>query len=268
MRTVRVLLLSICLLFKLDDTCIYAQSNGRNTIGLSFGMSNMHLLDEHASSIIFNGTGISPAINFYHKGKKNNHLVESFYHHSDLRAYTDNFKTEINAGSFRYTFLHPVFENLFLNRQLTIEVGGSLSALFEKSDYYFTDWNKLYSIAIQSWYGNYSLCVAGHAEYKLNEKNYVGLSIASPVVGNLSRPEYSPSGNYDYEDIGVKVKTFGKTVFFTESYFIDTHLLFRRFVFKDLHFQAGYEFHYACSKKPDNVKFYMNNFRIGMDYAF
>jgi len=55
------------------SACSFAQQNEQNYLSLTFGGSDFHLKDEHASPLIFNSIGITPTFQYVHKGDKGGH---------------------------------------------------------------------------------------------------------------------------------------------------------------------------------------------------
>jgi hypothetical protein len=255
-----ILLLQFLLLSNLS------YSQGKNDlIGLSFGASNFHLIDEHTSPLIFRGTGIAPSVNWQHSGVRNSHYAEGSFYYDNLSSSSDNFSTENFRGRFRYSFLHKTSDSLPVYKHLDFSFGGSVTSFYSKSDYYF-DMQTIWARSIASWYWSHSLDLAVQLNYFFSERNYLGLQIFSPLISNVSRPPYSPSGNYDYERNEWIIKPFGRTVLFPQNFSVNTTMVYQLPVSSKLSIRFIWEFYYMKYTDPDDIGMYMNNFMAGIYY--
>jgi hypothetical protein len=100
----------------------------------------------------------------------------------------------------------------------------------------------------------------------LSNRDFIDIRLYIPLVSNIARPEYSPSGGYDYEKNEWIVKTFGKTEFFQANFSLNSHLDYRHQLFTHFSIQFSYEFYFATYNEPNHIGLYMNNFRVGMFY--
>jgi hypothetical protein len=219
------------------------------------------VLDEHATFLIFRGTGIAPAIDYNRLSIEGRHYIRGVFYYDNLKSSSDNFKTEIRGGQFRYSY----FKNIHTGNDF-LSAGLSLSSLYLKTDYYFQTqvaWLK----AIESWYWSHSIDVAAGLN-KAWGKNNLKFQVFIPVISNVSRPEYSSSGDYNYEKNDWEVKTFGKTVFLTKNTGINAQLNYSRNLSRNLHLNVEYEFYFFQSKYCELMRFYMDNFRLGLTYSF
>ena len=115
----------------------FAQKNN-DLIGLSFGVSNFHITDEHTSPLIFRGTGISPFSELAAYWCQKQPLCRRLlFLMTNLSSSSDNFSTENFRGRFRYSFLHKTSDSLSVNKRLEFSFGGSVTSFYCKSDYYF-----------------------------------------------------------------------------------------------------------------------------------
>lgn len=250
---------SLILIFHNPD--ISANDSIRNTISIRFGTSNLHLLDEHATFLIFRGTGIAPAIDYNRLSPEGQHYIRGVFYFDNLKSSSSNFKTEIKGGQFRYAYL----KNLQTGNDI-LSAGLSLSSLYLKTDYYFytqAAWLK----AIESWYWSHTVDIAAIV-YKEWARNKLTFQVFIPVISNVSRPEYSSSGDYNYEKNDWDVKTFGKTVFLTKNKGINAQLDYSRILSRHIHLNVEYEFYFYQNKSNELIRFYMNNFRLGLTYSF
>jgi hypothetical protein len=232
-----------------------------NSLSLGFGASNFHLLDKHATFLIFRGTGISPSIGYTHNSIRSEHSVNGEFYYDNLKSSSDNYKTEIYGGQFRYSYLRKLRHENSLG-----STGISVTSYYNKANYKF-DMQNILAHAIESWYWCHSIDLAIKLEKDLG-KNKVEMKLFIPLVSNVSRPEYSSSGNYDYEKNDWVTRPFGKTVFLTKSPGIDTRLKYSHGISDKIRLNAEYEFRYAQYKSPELIRFYMNNVRLGLSFSF
>jgi hypothetical protein len=246
--------------------CNISYSQVKNDLfGVSFGASNFHITDEHTSPLIFRGTGITPSANWQHTAGRNSHYAEVSYFYDNLSSSSENFSTENFRGRFRYTFLHSSADSTALNRHLEFSFGGSATSFYCKSDYYF-DMRTVRARSIASWYWSHSIDLALQLNYIFAERNYLGLQIFSTLISNVSRPPFSPSGNYDYEKNEWIVKPLGKTVLFPKNFNVNTNMVYQLSVSSKLSIRLNWEFYYMKYTDPDDIGIYMNNFRAGIFY--
>jgi hypothetical protein len=245
--------------------CHSVQAQVGDLIGLSFGGSNFHIVDGHTSPLIFRGTGIAPSIQYIHKGSRADQLVDGSFYYDNLSTSASNFNTENFRGRFRYSFFYKPSFNETSSKRSEFSIGGSVTSFYCKSDYYF-DQRSIQARSISSWYWSHSLDLSALFNINLSEKDLINFRIYIPILSNVSRPEYSPSGGYDYEKNDWKVETFGKTEFFPVNFSLNAHLDYQHQLFTHMCLQFGYEFYYASYNQPDRISMYMNNFRLGIFY--
>ncbi len=234
-------------------------------IGVSFGAGNFHITDEHTSPLIFRGTGIAPSINWQHIGVRFSHYAEGSCFYDNLSSSSDNFSTENFRGRFRYTFLYKTSDTLSVKRRFEFSFGASVTSFYCKSDYYFYI-RTMRARAIASWYWSQSVDLALQLNYFFSDRNYLGLQINSPLISSVSRPPYSSSGNYDYEENDWIIKPFGATVFFPLNLSVNTNMFYQVTVSPKLSIRFNWEFYYLNYTEPDDICMYMNNFRLGILY--
>ncbi len=256
--------LILSLQFLVLSNSSYSQGKS-DLIGLSFGASNFHITDEHTSPLIFRGTGIAPSVNWQHIGVRNSQYAEGSFFYDNLSSSSDNFNTENFRGRFRYTFLHKASDSLSVNKRLEFSFGGSVTSFYCKSDYYF-DMQTITARSIASWYWSHSIDLAVQLNYFFSDRNYLGLQIFTPLISNVSRPPYSPSGNYDYVRNEWIIKPFGNTVLFPKNFSVNTNMSYQLPVSAKLSMRLNWEFYYMKYTDPDDIGMYMNNFRVGIFY--
>jgi len=261
------LFLTFIVLIPVLNNKTFAQDYPANSIAFNIGLNNFHLLDDHATPIIFRGSAVTPSVEYHHSGRIGLHSIEGSYSHFELSAESDNYMTEIFSGHFRYSFFLLSVNKRSLKKVPVLAGGASISSTFIKSDYWIlpaTSW----ITGIESWYGCHSIDLAALFRYGFSDKDQIGIKFFLPLVSNVSKPEYSSSGDYNYETNGWDVKVFGKTMFITENFMTNIALSYERNLKRNLVFTAGYEFKYAQCMQPESVKWYMNIFKLGFIYNF
>jgi hypothetical protein len=234
-------------------------------IGVSFGAGNFHITDAHSSPLIFRGTGIAPSITWQHTGARYGQNAEGSFFYSNLSSSSDNFSTENFRGRFRYTFLYKTSDTLSVKRGFEFSFGASVTSFYCKSDYYFYI-RSMRARAIASWYWSQSVDLALQLNYFFSDRNYLGLQLNSPIISSVSRPPYSSSGSYDYDENDWIIKPFGTTVFFPGNLSVNTNLFYQAPVSPKLSIRFNWEFYYLNYTGTDDICMYMNNFRVGIFY--
>jgi hypothetical protein len=243
----------------------FAQDYPANSIAVNIGLSNLHLLDEHATPVVFRGSAFAPSVEYNHNGRSGMNFLEVAFSAYKLSAESDNYRTDILTGHFRYSFFLLPENKRSSAKALVIAGGASVTSAFMKADYWIlpaTSWIK----GIESWYGSHSFELAGYLSYGFGVKNQLGIKLYLPLVSNVSRPAYSSSGDYNYEENDWDVKAFGKTLFITENFLANIVLSYERHLKRNLTFTAGYDFRYAQCHEPDPINWYMNIFKLGLKY--
>lgn len=246
-----------------------AQQTTWDYIGAAFGGSDFHTRDDHASPMIFSAWGIAPTLQFIHAGEQSRQYFEASYYSAVLSTAQDNFRTDNWRGRGRYAYLLSVGEFADTDRPLRLFLGGSLNSFLSRSHYYFfiRPLNG-YASSIDSWYWSHSLDAALSLEYGIAEREFFSLQCYVPLLSNVSRPQYSPSGDYSYTENVWKMKMFGRTQFFPKNVSLDLLLAFQVPLIWRFNFQASYEFFFASYDLPRELKMYMNNVRGGVFYCF
>lgn len=256
--------LNLLLLFLLLEHSSFAQKKNDLT-GLSFGAGNFHITDEHSSPLIFRGTGIAPSITWQHTGVINSHYAEGSFFYDNLSSSSDNFSTQNFRGRFRYAFLHRTTDSLSVKRRFEFYYGISVTSFYCKSDYYF-DMRTFMARSIASWYWSHSLDLAFQLNWFFSDRNYLGLQVYSPLISNVSRPPFSSSGDYDYDENEWIIKPVGRTVLFPRNLSVNTNMFYQVPVSPKLNIRFNWEFYYMKYPDPDDIAMYMNNFRLGIFY--
>jgi hypothetical protein len=244
-----------------------AQEDKRNYLGLSFGGSDFHLKDDHASPLIFSSVGIAPTFQFFHLGDKSRHSLEGSYYYAYLSSSSDNFNTDNWRGRVRYSYVHLISNFEVWNRSFGIFLGGSINSFYNKSNYYYA-LNTSNGISIVSWYWSHSLDLTAQVEYNIAQRESFSMMLYVPVISNVSRPKYSPSGDYNYDENTWKVKAFGETEIFPRNLSVNVLLNYQRVIVGNFDLRLSYEFYYSSYDKPTDMAMYMNNLRAGLFFCF
>jgi hypothetical protein len=243
-------------------SCVLTAQNNTYQVDFGIGISNFHVSDNLTSPLIFCGTGFSPSAKIFISGSRIAHSVELSYAHAFLNASSDNYKTENWRGSGRYSLHYSVLDPAN-NKRTRIEIGGSLSSFFCKSDYYFY-LQSFWAVATSSWYWRHSFDLSARAWQNLSEKDIVSFRMLVPLVCNISRPTFSTSGDYNYQTNKREVKPFGTTMLFPENFSIETSLSYYRVISARWLLFGEYDFGFTSYNDPDKIQLFMNNFRIGI----
>jgi hypothetical protein len=110
------------------------QAQKSDLMGVNFGASNFHIVDEHSSSLFFRGTGIAPSIQYIHKGLKFDHFVDGSFYYNNLSTSASNFYTENFRGSLGYSLFYEPFYKEGDAKRFEFSLGGSLTSFYCKSD--------------------------------------------------------------------------------------------------------------------------------------
>ena len=246
-----------------------AQQGSWDYVGGGFGGSDFHVRDDHASPLFFGGWGIAPALQFLHAGEGNRQYFEASYSSAVLSADPEYFRAENWRGRARYACLVASGEFTLSGRPLLLFLGGSVTSFLSRSDYYYYIRPLSgYSTSIDSWYWSSSLDAGFRAEYALGEREFLSLQCFFPLVSNVSRPQYSPSGDYSYTENTFKMRMLGRTVVFPKNLSCDILLEFQIPVF--WRFNAGLtcEFYYTSFDLPREMRMYMNTARGDIFFCF
>lgn len=246
-----------------------AQQPAWDYVGGGFGGSDLRVRDDHASPLFFGAWGIAPALQFLHAGEGNRQYVEASYSSAVLSADPEYFRTENWRGRFRYAYVAGAADIRIADRPLLLFLGGSVTSFLSRSDYYYYIRPLSgYSTSIDSWYWSSSVDVAIRVEYCVAEREFVSLQCFVPLVSNVSRPQYSPSGDYSYTENTFKMRMFGRTVVFPKNLSCDILLDFQIPLFWRFNAGAGWEFTYASYDLPREMRMYMNTARGDIFFCF
>ncbi len=246
----------------------FAQTDEKNYIGASFGGSDFHIKDYHASPMIFSSVGIAPSLQYFYRGDESRQYAEVSYYHDYLATTADNFHDTDNRARVRYSYLHSISYFDIINRQIRFFVGGSVNSFLSHSDYYYLFIPPSNGRTIESWQWSTSLDLSFQLECSSANREFLSAQFFVPVMSNISRPQYSPSGDYNYVVNDWKYKMFGKTVLFPEGFSLNALLVYQRPIWECFNIQLSYEFYYSFYDRPQDIGMYMNNVRAGLLYCF
>ena len=262
----RFFIISNIIVWVLLSTNALAQSGKSNNLGFSLGTSNPHLLDEHASPLIFRGFGFNTSVDYTRETDATRQQAEIAFFYTNTHATPENFETEFYRGKLQLTFVYKLTSKG--QNKFQLFTGPSLCSFLAKADYNYKYYGDSYSRAITSWYISHSVDAVVWAEYTINNKNRLSCRLYFPLLSNVSRPQYSPAGDYNYDNNIWDVKYWGTTVFIPKNLKMNLKLNYDRNLSESLKFQAVYEFEYAKYDDPQTVKLYTNNLSIGFIFNF
>ena len=245
-----------------------AQEEARNFIGASFGGSDFHIKDDHASPMIFSRLGIAPSLQYFFRGEANRQYAEISYYHGYLGTTADNYHDTDNRARVRYSYFHSIVDFTFLGQRISLFVGGSANSFMSHSDYYYLYVQGTEARTIESWQWSTSLDLSFQLECALPDREFLSAQFFMPMVSNASRPQYSPGGDYNYVLNDWKYKMFGTTELFPENFSLNSLLVYQRPLRESLDVELSYEFYYSFYNRPQDIGMYMNNFRAGFIYTF
>ena len=264
----RIVIYNLCLaslIWVLQSNTLFAQQLTENYLGFNIGTSDMHLLDEHASPLIFKRFGITPSLKYYRKNKNSIQNMEASFYHNKLKTTQDNFVTQNYSARFRYSYSYG-FDFIPAKQNLKLYLGGSIHTFFNKSEYDYTYFHIPNARAITSWYWSHSVDLSTQIEYVFANDGFILVGIYIPIISNVSRPQYSPSGDYNYTTNDWNIPLFGETVIFLKNTAFNVHLNYQKPITAKLNLQLSYEFYYAAYSEPCPINIYMNTLRLGLFY--
>jgi hypothetical protein len=247
---------------------MHPQELKRDFFTISFGGSDFHIKDQRASPLIFSSFGIAPSLNYLYRGTSVRHFFEASYFNNDLTTITDNYRTDNENARIRYSFVYSITGFNIFKTDLKLYLGGSAASYLCHCEYYF-NWNPSgYARAMESWYWSNSIDLSAQLEYERSSREFFYLQLFVPLYSNVSRPQYSPTADYNYYDNDWKFKMFGESEFFPSNLSINSILTYQRELFWNFNLCINYEFYYSFYKSPKEINLYMNNFRAGLTYCF
>ncbi|MCK9281842.1 MAG: hypothetical protein M0P71_14550 [Melioribacteraceae bacterium] len=259
----------IIILLFLFLTTAFAQGDVKNFIGGSFGVSDFHLKDIHASPLIYSGTNSTPSLQYFHNEEINSHYLEATYSFHPLTTLSDNLNTSTDIIRFRYSYVHSLTDFDFLEMKFKLFGGGSVGTFLSLSNYYQDQQATIPRIKImKSWYWSHSIDISLQLLHELQPRQFFSLQLFIPLLSNVSRPQFSPSADFNYPELDWKLKMFGKTKFITDNFSVNTILTFQSPLYWKFNYQLSYEFFYSTYSEPKEVSMYMNSFRAGLFYCF
>jgi hypothetical protein len=259
---------ALILVFVLISNELSAQEISRNYVGGSFGGSDFHVNDEHASPLIFSSLGIAPTLQYFYNGEKSFHYFEAAYFDDYLTTTADNFETINHRGRIRYSYFHSIATTEFIKQELKFFIGGAIGTYLCHSDYYYRTGYVSDARAAESWYWNSSIDLTTQLEFNLSEREFFLAQIFIPLISNVSRPDYSKSMDYNYVDNDWKFKMFGETEFITDNFSLDLLISYQTPLLSQINLQLNYEFYYSTYSEPKEISMYMNNLRAGLFFCF
>lgn len=246
----------------------FAQQEEKNFIGGSFGESDFHLKDIHASPLIYSGLNTTSSFQYYYNGEINRHYFEATYSFQPLTTLSDNLNNITDLMRFRYSYVHSLSDFKFLDMKFSFYAGGSVSSFLSVSNYYQDQQTSAPSVkSMKSWYWSHSVDMSFQLIHNPKPRQFFSLQVFIPLISNVSRPQFSPCADFDYPALDWKLKMFGKTAFITENFSTNTILTFQSPLFWKFNYQLSYEFYFSTYYKPREVQMYLNSFRAGLFFC-
>lgn len=268
MKTMRLFFTEMALITMLCASPLLSQQNEQNYLGAGFGGSDFHIRDDHASPLIFSSIGIAPTVQFIHKGEESRQYAEASYYDDYLTTTADNFHTANHRGRARYGYLQAISDIAVWNHDVRLFLGGSVNSFLCHSDYYYLYFPPTTGRTIKSWYWSSSLDLSFQAEYSSSQREFLSVQFFMPVISNVSRPQYSPSGDYNYVENDWKFKMFGKTKLFFKNFALNALFVYHKPIIGSFNLQLSYELYYSTYNEPAQISMYMNNLRAGLFFCF
>lgn len=238
---------------------LFSQTDYKNSFDVKAGISDFHIMDETAASLIFRNKGIMAGLGYQWNKPKYRHLIEANYYYSSLDSKYEQYFADNYRLGVRYNYLRKVG----ISRHVNFWVGGGVYSFI----YYFRLTNKVPQIidGTETYYLSHTAEFSLLSEYAFNGDNKVNLMIHLPLLSFVSRPGYS----YDVvAQKSFRFKLFGKASPFWENKFIQIGLFHRHNLNKGWILYGKYDFQYFSYPEPRKVSLYMNNFSIGTNFLF
>ena len=245
----------------------HAQQSNRNQVGLSIGGSDYHILDHHASPLIYSSFGFAANVAYAHDSEESSHSFDGSFDFNDLTTTSDNFHTRNWRVSARYSHVRSISTFSLFRHDFILSLGGSLASFFSKADYYYR-LGSLDARTITSWYWSHSVDLAALIRYNIAPREFFRGRVSFPIISNVARPPFSSSGNYNYFENDWKINAFGDTRFFPQNMFINVSMAYQRPLFGDFNLQISYEFVTSSYDRPAEMKMYANSFCAGLFFSF
>jgi len=247
--------------------CVDAQIRKDHRIGLRLGAGYYEAQDDLVSPLIYAGGKFPLQLLYKYEGEKDRHNVNISYNGGELSNSINNITDEWAAG-FDYSYHRYVLS--FWEESGKMFVGGYLNNYFSNRTYYFKSYElrgKYYTdtrvLELVS-----SLGVSFLAEYEVNGKDKLAISIAAPIIAVVHRPDYSlqdgdifndketdSDGNVFFSSEGVSTIDEYFHIGFTASCEVNASDYFN--------FRFAYGFKYYSITKPLKTKSIVNE--IGVD---
>lgn len=243
------------------QSVLVAQDGNYHKFALSLGLSDMHLRDDHASPLYFRSQGFNSRLQYSYSGNNFQQFIELSYSYNHLKSNNSNFSTDNWCGKIKYAYLIPVNDFKLIGRPCRFFIGSSICTFLNIADYHYLNEELL---AIKSWYANHSINAEFYIMHTINENNIFSAEFTIPLIGNISRPDYSPSMYYNYKTNSYKVKLFGTTKFFPDNLFINTNLLYKKTISNRINLLINYDFFYTTYSRPKEFDLYSNSFLVGI----
>jgi len=249
---------------QIQNSSLKVNEKLKNSLGVSFGLSDFHVRDELVSPLSYRGTGITGCLEYIRQGKKNLHFVELTAYYDFLETTYSRYEAQNGRIGIRYSYLQQISNLNFLKNDLKTYFGGGIYSFLNISDY--KEFISNIGILTTSWYLSHSAELSLLMDYSMGSSSTLFFQVYFPLVSNVSRPSYT---SYDVESHKVGIdKLFGEMEPFWKNFTVQLKAGYNYFFNNWLNVFAQYSFQYSSYYEPRNIGLYMNNFRAGLHFLF
>ncbi|RPI18126.1 MAG: hypothetical protein EHM58_06820 [Ignavibacteriae bacterium] len=233
-------------------------TTAKHSLQLIVGLSDFHVRDEFASSLIYRNTNFAVEGEYMIKTDKSIQSFQLAGYNAVLKTNLEKYDAENFRVSFRYNYLHNISKYKIWGNDLNIFLGGGGYSLLNFSQY--NEYISEYGVLTESWYWVHSAEVSAFANYNTGSNN-LGFAADFSLISNVSRPQYSYiPGTYRYSHIN----PFGKMEVFWNNPSVHIKIIYGYQLSSRFQILAQYNFQYSYFDEPRIIGLYMNNFLTGV----
>lgn len=273
----KAVLLSLCLFLWIsansqDISPLPGQNTqSRRSVGLAAGVCDFHLLDQYLSPYIFSGSMFSSRLSFQLQARRILHRVDLSYSYGHPDSEIQPRDVTENIGYLSYSLSEAIDEAHIAGNPLILSFGAGVSFFISNTNFIGADKKYSYKWEEQSWYCSNSLDLHFNGEYQTSGKNSFFLQLTLPAWSLISRPENGHIYNAENRRVifhFLNAELQGKPAFFWEQMAIKSEIGFRQLITSNCRLNLNYQFLYASSDRPMDLKMYMNQWMLGFDFLF